>query len=84
MKRIASRLLLRSVLIAAAWLAAHLVGWRDYTSIISGTSPTGGTVTVLPLVLGVTYGVLYFGAMLVAPVLVIAAILLLVISRRTV
>jgi hypothetical protein len=65
-------LLKRAAIVAAAFLVCHLAGWRELTSVLSGTPP-GSTLAALG---GVLYLVSYFAAVIVAPVLVIAAGLL--------
>lgn len=58
-----------AALLVLAWAMAHGLGWRDDTRIISGTGvPSGGAV-----LRGVAYAVSYFAAVVVAPILVIAA-----------
>lgn len=64
----------RAVLPIAALLVANIAGLREYTTFLSGTQETAGwSLTVL---LGVAYLVFYYGCVLLAPVLVIAACLL--------
>lgn len=67
---------LRAVLILAAFLLAELAGFRDYTSFISGT--TSGNYKDI---FGMTYFVLYSFAVFVAPILVIASILMKFLSK---
>jgi len=77
-RRLGSRLnplvrafLVRAVLWCVAFGAVHLLGFRIYTSLLSGTSSHG----MVQQVLGVTYIVLYAGVVFLVPVLVIAAVL---------
>jgi uncharacterized membrane protein len=63
--------LVRAVLWCVAFGAAHLLGLRAYTSLLSGTSSYG----MVQQVLGVAYIVLYAGLVFFVPVLVIAALL---------
>jgi hypothetical protein len=67
-----------AVLIVVLFAVAHAFGLREYTTIISGTmaSPTLGVETCA--LLAMIYLVFYFGAAVLAPILVIAAGLLLV------
>ena len=65
-------LLKRAAILVAAFLVCHLSGWRDLTSVLSGT-PASSTLTALG---GVLYAFCYFAAVIVAPILVIAAGLL--------
>ncbi len=54
----------------------HLAGLREYTTIISGTSPTGDLRDQSALSMGVLYIILYMVATMIVPVLAIAAGLL--------
>jgi len=69
-------LLLRAAIISFVYLAARLAGLREYTTIISGTSPTGDVTDWWSAGLGVVYVTLYLGFVLLVPVLLIAAALL--------
>ncbi|HUS63863.1 MAG TPA: hypothetical protein VMZ28_04930 [Kofleriaceae bacterium] len=70
-------LLGRAAILLAAFGACHLAGWRDLTSVLSGTPP-GSTLAALG---GVLYLVFYFAAVIGVPVLIIAAGLLKVALR---
>lgn len=63
----------RAALIAVVYGVLHLVGLREYTSILSGTLPTGDPNDYLAMVLGVAYVLVHLAFFLVAPVLVLAA-----------
>lgn len=65
-----------AVLILVLFAMVHVCGLREYTSIISGTmaSPTLGPEVCA--ILGMGYMALYFGAVGLAPILLIAAGLL--------
>ncbi len=65
-----------AVLIVVLFAIAHASGLREYTTIISGTmaSPSLGVGTCA--LLGMGYLALYFGAVVLAPVLLMAAALL--------
>ncbi|MDQ7779182.1 MAG: hypothetical protein RDV41_05680 [Planctomycetota bacterium] len=67
-------LLVRAAVIAVVFLVLHVCGLREYTSIISGMSPTGDTADSRAITLGVMYGCFYFAFVLVAPILVLAAV----------
>ena len=74
-------LLQRAGAICLVFLIAHLVGWREYTSILNGTM---GSLTLgwkLSAFLGVSYVVLYLAFVVVVPILVLAALILLVAQR---
>lgn len=66
-------LLARAALITLACGLAHLAGLRDYTTILSGTSPSGNPSDVLSTGLGTLYVVLYLAFTVAAPVFAIAA-----------
>ena len=71
-KTVVRRFLLRAALWSLAFAAVHLLGFRQYTSILSGTA----SIDVLRGLCGVTYLLLYAGLAFLVPVLVIAAGLL--------
>ena len=49
----------------------HALGWREYTSVLSGTIPTGSS-PMEASVKALAYMAAYFGSVLVAPILLIA------------
>jgi hypothetical protein len=71
-------LLVRAGLFTLVYSALHLVGWREYTSILCGTLP-GDRWTQL---YGLIYVLLHFAVVVGVPILVIAAGLLALIQRR--
>lgn len=70
-----------AVLLLVLFAVAHLCGLREFTTIISGTmaSPALGAETCA--LLGVGYMALYFGAVVLVPVLLIAAGLLCLLEK---
>jgi hypothetical protein len=64
-----------AALIAIAYAAAHWAGWRDYTAVISGTSPTGAPLDGSMALRTLAYVGLYALFTLVAPIFLIAAAL---------
>ena len=62
--------------ILAAFAVVHFLGWRDDTRFISGTTAPDFT-----LVRGMIYALAYFGAVLAAPILLLAAALQLAFRR---
>lgn len=66
------RLLYRALGIAVLFVLAHALGWRAYLCVLSGAAPASAHPT-FALVAGCAYLLLYFGVVLVAPVLVLAA-----------
>jgi hypothetical protein len=69
-------LLSRAVAVAAAFFICHLAGLRAYTTIISGTSPSGDPKDYVSAALGVLYVVFYVGVTMLVPALLIAAVVL--------
>ncbi len=66
-----------AVVFAGLYGVAHLAGLRAYTSILSGTDPAAAG----PAALGLLYTLLYFGAVLGAPILILGAAILWGLSR---
>lgn len=66
----------RAMLIALFYLVCHGAGLRENATFVSGTSSSAATSLNSSALLGVTYLAGYFGFVLVAPIFVIAAILL--------
>ena len=72
----------RGMLVRAAWILVayavfHLLGFRDYTCVFCGTSPSGDPGDQTAILLGIVYVFLYFSAVVVVPVLVLGAVILL-------
>jgi hypothetical protein len=65
--------LVRAAIIIFAWALMHLLGWRDDTRIISGTSLPNDFAGAVGASRGVAYLLAYFAAVVVAPILVIGA-----------
>jgi len=59
-----------------AFLACHLAGLREYTSILCGQLPEGEMTTAWAAHLGMEYVVFYFAFVLAVPVLALAAAIL--------
>jgi hypothetical protein len=74
--------LLRALLIAAGFLAVHLAGLRDYTSVLNGTVGPGSAGWGRSAFLGVAYLVIYMAFVILAPVLILAAGILTICQRR--
>lgn len=73
--RLSAVLLGLALLIAAAYHTCHALGWREHTSLLSGTPPVAGVSFGTAVWQGGVYGLLYFAYVLLAPILVIAAAL---------
>ena len=67
----------RALLIAVIFVICHLLGWRELTTFLSGTSAGAGTGVGASAVLGLLYMAAYFGLVLLTPVLLLASLLLL-------
>ena len=68
--------LLKALLLSTLFLAAHLAGWREYTTFLSGTSATPELSWNQAAFRGMVYLLLFFGQVLMVPILLIAAGLL--------
>lgn len=68
-------LLRRAVLVAAAFGVCHLAGWREHTSILSGTDPSLGEMG-LRMYLGFVYLMAFLGVTVIAPILALGALIL--------
>lgn len=65
--------LVRALLIAVAFAVVHVLGWREETRFLSGTPASAS--------LGAIYAFIYFGFVLIAPTLVLAAGIFAVLER---
>ncbi len=74
-----------AALIGVLFATVHLLGWRDATTILTGTVQTGLTAETAAAK-AMVYLIAYFGAVLAVPILVLAAALsggwLRVLSKR--
>jgi hypothetical protein len=75
-------LLLRAAVILFAFLVLHAFGLRDYTTLLSGASPTGQRPDMWTVCLGMAYVAAWFGVVLIVPVLVLGSGIYLVLQRR--
>jgi hypothetical protein len=73
--------LLRAAGLAALFLIVHALGWRAYTGILCGTSPTGRAPDANAALFGVSYAGLYLAGVTLVPVLVLAAAIFLLLLR---
>jgi hypothetical protein len=65
-----------ALFIAVGFLAVHLAGLRDYTTIVSGTRGPNGASWEKSAICGSAYFLAYMAFAIVAPILVLAAGLL--------
>ena len=75
----ASRLLCSAAALSVPFLIVHLLGFRQYTSVLSGTASFG----TLRSAAGLAYLAAYFLFVVCAPILAIAAGLARAVDRRT-
>ncbi len=75
--------LLRAAGLAVMFLIVHALGWRAYTSVLCGTSPTGRAPDANVTLFGVAYAGLYLACVTLVPVLVLAAAIFLLLLRWT-
>jgi len=68
-------MLVRAALVVATFVVCHALGFRAYTSVLSGTAAVAGMHHTVLGAVGLFYVLLYIGAVVLAPILVIAAIL---------
>jgi len=74
--------LLRAILIMVLYCASELLGLREYTTFLSGTSGNVSLSWRMASLLGLIHLLLYVGFILLAPILLIAAGLLAAWNRR--
>lgn len=65
--------LTRAAILTFLFAIVHLVGLREFTSVLSGTSATGGSAKTLSATAGSVYIVLYFAFVLIVPILVLSS-----------
>ncbi len=73
-------LIVRAAVLSAVFLICHLIGLREFTTILCGTYPS----TIMPVLaagLGFVYVLMYLAFTVVVPVLLIAAGLLSIWAR---
>jgi hypothetical protein len=75
-------LAIAAVIIAVAFGVAHALGLRPYTAVLSGTAPPGASGGAA-IALGLAYVALYFAFVIVAPILLIAAGVMRLVTRRS-
>jgi len=73
----------RAAGLAALFLLVHALGWREYTSVLCGTSPTGRAADLKAALFGTAYAGLYFFSVTVVPVLLLGAVIFLLLLRWT-
>ncbi|MGH7954986.1 MAG: hypothetical protein ACREOZ_03410 [Gloeomargaritales cyanobacterium] len=71
----------RALVIGLGFLTVHLAGLREYTSVLNGTIGSVSAGWETSAFLGVVYIIVYLAFVILAPVLVLAAIILAVLRR---
>ena len=61
--------------LALVFVACHLAGLRSYTCVLCGQSPSGNPADGPACSLGCLYVLAYFGAVVAAPILALAAVI---------
>jgi hypothetical protein len=74
---------MRAILLCAAYGVCHLLGFREFAGVLSGTPPSGFLGGVPAAVCAVAYILLYFAVVLVVPVLLIGAVIFAAMMRRS-
>lgn len=69
-------LLVRALVLVLFYGAVHVAGWRQYTSFLCGTVEMAGGTVSWTAYAGAAYLVAYLSAVVLAPILVLAAGLL--------
>jgi hypothetical protein len=69
-------LVARALVLVLGLVLVQALGWREHTTILSGTPTTEAISRATAAVLGAIYICAYLGAVVVAPILLLAAALL--------
>lgn len=71
----------RALLLAVLFGICEFAGWREHTTFISGTAASADAGINSSVTFGLIYLLAYFGFVLVAPILMISAVLLVAFRR---
>ena len=71
----------RALLLILIFSGCELAGWRDHTTFISGTATSADAGISSSVTFGVIYMLAYFGCVLIAPILLLAAAFLTIRKR---
>lgn len=63
----------RALMLSMAFAICHGAGFREYTSVLCGTSPTGQALDALSALLACLYLVVYLAFVLIVPVMLLSA-----------
>jgi hypothetical protein len=72
----------RAVFLSALFLVVHAAGLREYTAFLSGTPAQPGLSWQAVAFLGAAYLLVYYAFILLVPILLIAALIHRLLSRR--
>ena len=72
---------MRAGIISVVYLLCRVLGLDLYTSVLSGTSPSGGPIGSLDVELAFAYIFVHFAFVLAVPILILAAGLLALFER---
>ncbi len=67
-------LVVRAAAIVVAYLVLHACGLREYTTLMTGTSPAGGAIDRSSALLAFFYVAAHVGAVVLAPIMILAAV----------
>jgi len=76
--RLIKLFVVRAVAIVLIYALCDAIGWRDYASVISGTSPDPAGMTLAAALKAVIYILLFLATFIVVPILLISSALILV------
>jgi hypothetical protein len=71
----------RALLLVVVFGICELAGWREHTTFISGTVTSTDAGINASATLGLIYMLAYFGFVLAAPILIIAAFVIFILRR---
>jgi hypothetical protein len=74
--------LTRALAIALIFALMTRWGWRDYTSVICGTAPSGNLADKNAILIGMSYAVVHFVSYVGTPILLLAAGIQALLERR--
>lgn len=70
-------LIIRGILILLVFWTMDALGYRDYTCVFTGTSPTGNPGDQTAILIGFAYLCLHFASILIAPTLILGGLIFL-------
>ena len=65
---------MRAAALAIVFAALHAFGLREYTMLITGTTPDGRPANPVSMALAIMYMLAYLGTVVLAPMLALAAL----------